>query len=43
MDWGDSFTAHDEISGADWQWGERNYVRLGPEWEPVHIIHVRRG
>lgn len=39
---GDSFVAHDLISGASWRWGEHNYVRLGPDSEPVHIIHVRR-
>ena len=42
MDWGDSFTAHDLITGAEWLWWERNFVRLGPEGEPVHIMHVRR-
>jgi len=39
---GDSFVAHDLITGASWRWGERNFVRLGPEGEPVHIIHIRR-
>jgi starch synthase (maltosyl-transferring) len=39
---GDSFVAHDLISGASWRWEEQNYVRLGPDSEPVHIIHVRR-
>jgi starch synthase (maltosyl-transferring) len=39
---GDSFVAHDLITGASWHWGEHNFVRLGPEAEPVHIIHVRR-
>jgi len=38
---GDSFVAHDLITGASWQWGEHNFVRLGPDAEPVHIIHVR--
>jgi len=36
------FVAHDLITGASWQWGEHNFVRLGPDGEPVHIIHIRR-
>ena len=39
---GDHFVAHDLITGASWHWGENNFVRLGPDGEPVHIIHVRR-
>jgi len=39
---GDSFVAHDLITGASWHWGEHNFVRLGPDVEPVHIIHIRR-
>jgi starch synthase (maltosyl-transferring) len=39
---GDTFVAHDLVTGASWQWGGHNYVRLGPDGEPVHIIHVRR-
>ncbi|MEI2777132.1 MAG: alpha-1,4-glucan--maltose-1-phosphate maltosyltransferase [Tetrasphaera sp.] len=42
MDWPDSFEAHDLITGETWTWWEHNYVRLGPEWEPVHIVAVRR-
>lgn len=38
----DSFVAQDLISGASWHWGEHNFIRLGPDSEPVHIIHVRR-
>jgi starch synthase (maltosyl-transferring) len=38
----DRFVARDEITGAEWSWGEHNYVRLGPENEPVHIVSVRR-
>jgi len=38
---GDGFVAHDLITGASWQWGDNNFVRLGPDGEPVHIIHVR--
>ena len=39
---GDTFIAHDLITGDQWQWGQDNFVRLGPDVEPVHIIHIRR-
>ena len=39
---GERFSAHDLITDQHWHWGEHNYVRLGPDTEPVHIIHVRR-
>jgi len=42
LDHYERFVAHDEITGAEWSWGEHNYVRLGPENEPVHVISVRR-
>ena len=42
LDYHDRFVARDEITGAEWSWGEHNYVRLGPENEPVHIVSVRR-
>ncbi|HET7303809.1 MAG TPA: alpha-1,4-glucan--maltose-1-phosphate maltosyltransferase [Segeticoccus sp.] len=42
LGWGDSFLAHDLVTGESWHWGEHNYVRLGPDTEPVHIVHVRR-
>jgi starch synthase (maltosyl-transferring) len=42
LDWGDSFVAHDEITGEEWSWSAHNYVRLDPGYEPVHIIAVRR-
>jgi starch synthase (maltosyl-transferring) len=38
----DTFVAHDLITGASWHWGENNFVRLGADSEPVHIIQVRR-
>ncbi len=40
LDWGDSFDAHDLITDAHWTWWEHNYVRLGPDGEPVHVIAV---
>ena len=39
---GDNFVAHDLITGVSWQWSQHSFVRLGPDAEPVHIIHVRR-
>jgi len=39
---GDTFIAHDLITGASWQWAQYNFVRLGPDGEPVHIVHIRR-
>ena len=42
MDWMDTFTVQDEITGDAWTWGERNYVRLDPFHEPAHILTVRR-
>nr|WP_246136484.1 alpha-1,4-glucan--maltose-1-phosphate maltosyltransferase [Leekyejoonella antrihumi] len=37
-----TFVAHDLVSDSTWHWGEHNYVRLGVDSEPVHIVHVRR-
>ena len=34
------FVAHDLITGEHWNWTEHNYVRLGPDTEPVHIVHL---
>jgi starch synthase (maltosyl-transferring) len=38
----DSFVAHDQFTDASWRWGEHNYVRLGPDADPVHAVAVRR-
>ncbi len=40
--WTDTFSAHDEITGEAWPWGEHDYVRLDPGHEPAHVLHVRR-
>ncbi|WP_202863669.1 maltotransferase domain-containing protein [Ornithinimicrobium avium] len=42
--WGQTFAAHDLITGGRWRWDESPYVRLGPGYgeEPVHIVHVTR-
>jgi starch synthase (maltosyl-transferring) len=42
LDWGDSLAVHDEISGETYVWGEHNYVRLDPFYEPAHVFTVRR-
>jgi len=42
MDWHDSFTAHDLLSGEAYRWGEHNYIRLDPYQHPAHVLHVRR-
>ncbi|HEX2705027.1 MAG TPA: alpha-1,4-glucan--maltose-1-phosphate maltosyltransferase [Candidatus Lustribacter sp.] len=41
MSWHDQFVVQDLITDATWSWAEHNYVRLGPETEPVHILAVR--
>ncbi|MHA6796092.1 alpha-1,4-glucan--maltose-1-phosphate maltosyltransferase [Pseudonocardia bannensis] len=42
LNWGDPVEVHDEVSGATFHWGERNYVRLEP-WNAVaHILRVDR-
>ncbi len=41
LDWEDTFTVHDEITGQDWQWGAHNYVQLDPHHEPAHVLTVR--
>jgi starch synthase (maltosyl-transferring) len=42
FDYGQDFVAHDLITDASWRWGQHNYVRLGPEGEPVHVVAARR-
>ena len=41
-DWGDHFAVHDEVTGTDYVWGRRNYVRLDPQVEPAHIFTLPR-
>lgn len=43
MEWGERYVVHDEVTGADWSWGQHNYVRLDPHHEPAHVLTVRRG
>jgi len=42
FDWADRFVVHDEVSGQEWTWGESNYVRLDPYFEPAHILTIRK-
>jgi starch synthase (maltosyl-transferring) len=37
----DRFVAHDLITGQYWNWAEHTFVRVGPDTEPVHIVHVQ--
>ncbi|WP_430593557.1 alpha-1,4-glucan--maltose-1-phosphate maltosyltransferase [Humidisolicoccus flavus] len=34
------FTVRDLVTGARWEWGADNYVRLDPFVEPVHILVI---
>ena len=36
---GDTVTLRDELTGATFSWGERNFVRLSPA-SPAHILHA---
>ncbi|WP_354498883.1 maltotransferase domain-containing protein [Mycetocola sp. 2940] len=38
---GTPYQVTDLITGASWQWGEHNFVRLDAFTEPVHIFHVQ--
>jgi starch synthase (maltosyl-transferring) len=42
MDWDTGFTVHDLLSGEEYSWGERNYVRLDPLVRCAHIFHITR-
>jgi starch synthase (maltosyl-transferring) len=41
-DWHDRFAVHDQMSGATYDWGQFNYVRLDPHVEPAHVFAVQR-
>jgi starch synthase (maltosyl-transferring) len=40
LDWHERFTARDELTGASYDWGQRNPVRLDPYLEPAHVFTV---
>jgi starch synthase (maltosyl-transferring) len=42
MDWQDRFVVRDELTGASYEWGQRNTVRLDPHEQPAHIFTVHR-
>ncbi|MGC5019701.1 maltotransferase domain-containing protein [Micromonospora sp. DT47] len=42
FDWHERFTVHDELTGAHYEWGQRNAVRLDPYLQPAHVLVVRR-
>lgn len=37
---GQRFEVTDLLSGAKYNWGESNYIRLDPQIEPAHILRV---
>jgi len=39
--WHDQFVAHDLVTGQYWNWSEHTFVRVGPDTEPVHIVHLQ--
>ena len=41
-DWQTSLTVHDEVTGATWEWGQSNYVRLDPVQAVAHILAVAK-
>jgi starch synthase (maltosyl-transferring) len=41
FDWGETYEAHDELTGATYTWtGPNPYVRLDPDL-PAHVLHLR--
>jgi starch synthase (maltosyl-transferring) len=42
FDWHDRLAVRDEFTGATYDWGQFNYVRLDPQVEPAHVFRVRR-
>ncbi|GHB94042.1 alpha-1,4-glucan--maltose-1-phosphate maltosyltransferase [Streptomyces spinoverrucosus] len=41
LDWHDSVSVRDELTGETYQWGSSNYVRLEPGRAPAHVLHVQ--
>jgi starch synthase (maltosyl-transferring) len=42
MEWHERFTVTDQISGASYEWGQHNAVRIDPYVEPAHVFVVQR-
>lgn len=38
--WDAPLTAHDEVTGQTWQWGESVFVRLDPAHAVCHIVRL---
>ncbi|BFU44124.1 alpha-1,4-glucan--maltose-1-phosphate maltosyltransferase [Krasilnikovia sp. MM14-A1004] len=41
MEWHEKFTVTDQITGASYEWGQHNAVRIDPYVEPAHIFVVQ--
>ena len=41
MEHWERFEVEDLVTGAVWEWGQENFVRLGVDGEPVHVVAVR--
>ncbi|GAB1641222.1 maltotransferase domain-containing protein [Krasilnikovia sp. MM14-A1259] len=41
MDWHERFTVTDQITGATYEWGQQNAVRIDPYVEPAHVFVVQ--
>jgi starch synthase (maltosyl-transferring) len=42
FDWDSRITVTDQVTGASYDWGTHNYVRLDPFDEPAHVFTVSR-
>ncbi len=40
LDWNDHFIARDLLTGAEYDWGQHNFVRLDPHTVPAHVLTV---
>jgi starch synthase (maltosyl-transferring) len=41
LDWHDRFTVVDQITGATYEWGQHNAVRIDPYVEPAHVFVIQ--
>jgi starch synthase (maltosyl-transferring) len=42
FDWHERFPVTDLVTGATYDWGQNNAVKLDPHGEPAHIFTVHR-
>jgi starch synthase (maltosyl-transferring) len=42
MDWHERFMVTDQITGATYEWGQHNAVRIDPYVEPAHVFVLQR-